>query len=111
MRAALSPFYVCVAEADLTHEEALAVLRESNSKFVTRMESLPGARVTPMADVQIAALTARSVHTSALELLQYEQRRRYIRTGCRDLDELLGGGVAPGEITECAELAHVAASH
>jgi hypothetical protein len=42
--------------------------------------------------------------TSALELLQAEQRRRHIITFCADLDGLLGGGVAPGEITECALL-------
>jgi hypothetical protein len=34
-------------------------------------------------------------------MLQAEQRRRHIITFCADLDGLLGGGVAPGEITEC----------
>jgi hypothetical protein len=43
----------------------------------------------------------RAAPTSALELLQAEQRRRHIITFCADLDGLLGGGVAPGEITEC----------
>jgi hypothetical protein len=37
-------------------------------------------------------------------MLQAEQRRRHIITFCADLDGLLGGGVAPGEITECVLL-------
>lgn len=37
---------------------------------------------------------------SALDLLREERSRRHIKTLCPELDELLGGGVAPGEITE-----------
>jgi hypothetical protein len=34
-------------------------------------------------------------------MLHAEQRRRHIITFCAELDGLLGGGIAPGEITEC----------
>ena len=44
--------------------------------------------------------------TSALDMLHAEQRRRHIITFCAELDGLLGGGVAPGEITECVRRGH-----
>ena len=37
-----------VTEADLTHEEALSVLRESGSRFVTQSAVLPGAHAAPL---------------------------------------------------------------
>jgi hypothetical protein len=40
-------------------------------------------------------------------LLHAEQRRRHIITFCAELDGLLGGGVAPGDITECVLLCAV----
>jgi hypothetical protein len=43
----------------------------------------------------------RAAPTSALDLLVQERNRRCIKTLCPELDDLLGGGVAPGEITEC----------
>jgi RecA/RadA recombinase len=39
--------------------------------------------------------------TSALDLLALERAKRPIKTLCPELDDLLGGGVALGEITEC----------
>mmetsp|Transcript_37411 Transcript_37411/g.62981 ORF Transcript_37411/g.62981 Transcript_37411/m.62981 type:complete len:355 (+) Transcript_37411:330-1394(+) len=66
-------------EASLTHQEALSVLK-----------------VVPGRDLFTAVAGAKS----ATELLQEERARISITTMCPELDELLGGGVAPGEITE-----------
>ena len=51
-----------------------------------------------------APCVACAVPTSALELLNMEKQRRHIITFCSELDALLGGGMSPGEITECAAL-------
>ena len=37
---------------------------------------------------------------SAIELLEQEEEKKQIKTGSKELDELLGGGICTGEITE-----------
>mmetsp|Transcript_3991 Transcript_3991/g.7773 ORF Transcript_3991/g.7773 Transcript_3991/m.7773 type:complete len:359 (-) Transcript_3991:99-1175(-) len=66
-------------EAHLTHEEALSVLTAVHG-----------------ADIQRAVAGAKS----ASNILREEQARRVITTGAAELDALLGGGVAPQEVTE-----------
>eukprot|EP00238_Polyblepharides_amylifera_P008740 CAMPEP_0196575850 /NCGR_PEP_ID=MMETSP1081-20130531/5236_1 /TAXON_ID=36882 /ORGANISM="Pyramimonas amylifera, Strain CCMP720" /LENGTH=355 /DNA_ID=CAMNT_0041894269 /DNA_START=470 /DNA_END=1537 /DNA_ORIENTATION=+ len=66
-------------EAQLTHQEALEVL-----------EVVQG---------EAAHLAIRGAR-SASELLRMEQTRRSVAMLCPELDQLLGGGVSPGEVTE-----------
>ena len=79
----------------VTLQRAMRTLcNTSRARWLRRMLSL---RVLTLAPVR----TAPAAPTSALDLLHAEQRRRHIITFCAELDGLLGGGVAPGEITEC----------
>ena len=39
----------------------------------------------------------------ATEVLTSEQQTRHITTLCQELDEILGGGIAPGQLTEICE--------
>ena len=89
------------------------MLRESGSRFVTQGAVLPGAdscsanvaRVCGELPANLRLCLCRhAVPTSALELLNMEKQRRHIITFCAELDALLGGGMSPGEITECAAL-------
>mmetsp|Transcript_18554 Transcript_18554/g.60451 ORF Transcript_18554/g.60451 Transcript_18554/m.60451 type:complete len:337 (+) Transcript_18554:212-1222(+) len=66
-------------EAGLEREEALHVLKQVHSPFGEGRAA---------------------VGVSARELLDRERARRSIVSFCASVDDLLGGGVAPGEITE-----------
>ena len=39
----------------------------------------------------------------ATEVLTSEQQTRCITTLCQELDDILGGGIAPGQLTEICE--------
>ena len=98
-------------EAELTHDEALAVLRECGSGWLGDRREGTGGACWCWFWRAAAALRAdtrpRAAPTSALDLLVQERNRRCIKTLCPELDDLLGGGVAPGEITECVACHHV----
>lgn len=68
------------SEADISHEDALMVLREMSTQDA---HSLQGGRVM-----------------SARDIFEKEQRQKSIVTFSMELDKLLGGGIRTGQITE-----------
>ena len=82
------------AEAKLSKDEALVVLRSCGAVTATagRDDNAPDVRSRTAAGVG-------GVSTAA-DLLQRERRARRVTTFCKELDDMLGGGVCAGEVTE-----------
>ena len=73
-----------LADADITHKEALSILKELRGEAAQR----GGGLETPKGGV------------SAMEMYRQGLKHPRIITFCGELDEMLGGGVASGEVTE-----------
>lgn len=79
-------------ELSVPHAEALEILR------VVRGDPSAASR-----DSYSCSGSSRGAHSrglSALELLKKEQQQAHIVTFCASIDEMLGGGVPVGKITE-----------
>ena len=79
-------------ELSVSHAEALEILR------VVRSDPAATSR-----DSHRLSGPGRGTHSrglSALELLKMEQQQAHIVTFCASMDEMLGGGVPMGKITE-----------
>jgi hypothetical protein len=103
----LSPSFLCgffsyqqcrsfVAEAQLSNEEALSVL-----KLVPRSSS------SSSSDGIISASSALDGAKTAWDLLEYEKNRKKIVTSCAELDMILEGGFCPKEVTEICKAAAI----
>lgn len=105
------------AEAQLTHEEALLVLKLG---LPTGLQAgLDGELGMGLEAMWQARRSSHAVHTllhpqltvwwcagalSAKQILEHEAAAKRIFTFCNELDNILGGGVATGQITEFCEL-------
>ncbi|GAQ78819.1 hypothetical protein KFL_000190370 [Klebsormidium nitens] len=79
--------------ADLRKISAVELAKESG---LSQEEALHILRVVNPAGDNGAMAGAKS----ALQILQIEKKRRRITTCCETLDEILGGGISPQEVTE-----------
>ena len=75
---------------EITKEEALDILQTVRKK----------PSVTTLENETQASVTSSPRSRSALEMLQQEQNASCIVTFCERLDDMLGGGVPTGKITE-----------
>ncbi|KAK3737466.1 hypothetical protein QZH41_008352 [Actinostola sp. cb2023] len=82
---------LCKTDLEITKEEALDILQTVRKK--------PSVTTALEHETQ-ASVTSSPRSRSALEMLQQEQNASCIVTFCERLDDMLGGGVPTGKITE-----------
>ena len=89
-------FFVWYTELNISHSEALEILRIVTGKPTS--SSNDGSY--PSSSVDSYSHTRVPTGQSALELLKAEQLQGYIVTFCAKVDAMLGGGIPLGKITE-----------
>ena len=84
----------------LEHYASLETLSKASPNEVADKVAI-GIKMAKKAVVEARELLGISPMT-ALELLDEQRLKRYLSTGSQSFDEILGGGIATGSITEIA---------